>query len=94
MNEQERGVGTESRHLRFAGLAVLVVPGRRASVKASNLLRSEDSVSDASGLLKGSDVLMQGGAKIGRVSGRPRLAGQGVEVALRIYDYVKIPRGQ
>jgi len=47
---------------------------------------------DASGLLKGSDVLLAG-AKIGRVSEGPRLArsGQGVEVPLRIYDYIKIP---
>jgi phospholipid/cholesterol/gamma-HCH transport system substrate-binding protein len=47
---------------------------------------------DASGLLKGSDVLLAG-AKIGHVSGGPRLVqvGQGVEVPLRIYDYVKIP---
>ena len=47
---------------------------------------------DASGLLKGADVLLAG-AKIGRVSGGPRLVqvGQGVEVPLRIYDYVKIP---
>ena len=49
---------------------------------------------DASGLLKGSDVLM-GGAKIGRVSGAPRLVttGRGVEVPLRIYDYVHIAKG-
>ncbi len=49
---------------------------------------------DASGLLKGSDVLLAG-AKIGRVSGGPRLvqSGEGVEVPLRIYDYVKIPEG-
>jgi ABC-type transporter Mla subunit MlaD len=49
---------------------------------------------DASGLLKGSDVLLAG-AKIGRVSGGPRLVktGNGVEVPLRIYDYVKIPAG-
>ena len=49
---------------------------------------------DASGLLKGSDVLFSG-AKIGRVSGLPRLlrdTGQGVAVPLRIYDYVKIPK--
>jgi phospholipid/cholesterol/gamma-HCH transport system substrate-binding protein len=47
---------------------------------------------DASGLLKGSDVLLAG-AKIGRVSGGPRLvpSGEGVEVPLRIFDYVKIP---
>lgn len=49
---------------------------------------------DASGLLKGSDVLLAG-AKIGRVSGGPRLTGtgQGVDVPLRIFDYVKIPEG-
>lgn len=49
---------------------------------------------DASGLLKGSDVLLAG-AKIGRVSGGPRLVseGHGVAVPLRIYDYVKIPSG-
>ncbi len=45
---------------------------------------------DASGLLKGSDVLL-GGAKVGRVSGPPRLvtSGRGVDVPLRIYDYVR-----
>lgn len=49
---------------------------------------------DASGLLKGSDVLFSG-AKIGRVAGPPRLMreGGGVAVPLRIYDYVKIPVG-
>jgi phospholipid/cholesterol/gamma-HCH transport system substrate-binding protein len=48
---------------------------------------------DASGLLKGSDVLFSG-AKIGKVAGLPRLAreGGGVFVPLRIYDYVKIPK--
>jgi phospholipid/cholesterol/gamma-HCH transport system substrate-binding protein len=49
---------------------------------------------DASGLLKGSDVLFAG-AKIGKVAGLPRLnrEGGGVFVPLRIYDYVKIPKG-
>jgi phospholipid/cholesterol/gamma-HCH transport system substrate-binding protein len=48
---------------------------------------------DASGLLKGSDVLFSG-AKIGKVAGLPRLSreGGGVDVPLRIYDYVKIPK--
>ena len=48
---------------------------------------------DASGLLKGSDVLFAG-AKIGRVAGGPRLTREGdvVAVPLRIYDYVKIPK--
>ncbi len=50
--------------------------------------------SDASGLLKGSDVLLAG-ARIGKVSGGPRLVreGNGVAVPLKIYDYVKIPDG-
>src|SRR5438477_11231959 len=49
---------------------------------------------DASGLLKGSDILLSG-AKIGRVSGGPRLLleGEGVAVPIRIYEYVKIPKG-
>ena len=49
---------------------------------------------DASGLLKGSDVLFSG-ARIGKVAGLPRLnrEGGGVLVPLRIYDYVKIPKG-
>jgi phospholipid/cholesterol/gamma-HCH transport system substrate-binding protein len=49
---------------------------------------------DASGLLKGSDVLLSG-AKIGRVAGGPRLVSEGdaVAVPLRIYDYVKIAKG-
>src|SRR3954452_17551918 len=49
---------------------------------------------DASGLLKGSDVLLAG-AKIGNVAAGPRLAesGQGVEVPLRIFGFVKIPAG-
>ncbi len=49
---------------------------------------------DASGLLKGSDVLLSG-ARIGRVGGGPRLLqeGGGVAVPLRIYDYVKIAKG-
>src|SRR5438067_12519340 len=48
---------------------------------------------DASGLLKGSDVLFSG-AKIGKVAGLPHLIreAQGVAVPLRIYDYVKIPK--
>lgn len=49
---------------------------------------------DASGLLKGSDVLLAG-AKIGKVSGGPHLAreGNGVEVPLKIYEYIKVPTG-
>ena len=77
----------------FAGLAILaalVVQFGRVGEGFKTYYDLKIRFSDASGLLKGSDVLM-GGAKIGRVSGGPRLVGQGVEVALRIYDYVKIP---
>src|SRR5947209_8831636 len=47
---------------------------------------------DASGLLKGSDVLLAG-ARIGKVAAGPRLVreGNGVLVPLKIYDYIKIP---
>ncbi len=49
---------------------------------------------NASGLLKGSDVLLAG-ARIGKVAGGPRLVreGAGVAVPLKIYDYVKVPEG-
>ncbi len=50
--------------------------------------------SDASGLLKGTDVLLAG-ARIGKVAGGPKLVreGGGVAVPLKIYDYIKIPEG-
>ena len=49
---------------------------------------------NASGLLKGSDVLLAG-ARIGKVAGGPRLVreGAGVAVPLKIFDYVKVPEG-
>jgi phospholipid/cholesterol/gamma-HCH transport system substrate-binding protein len=49
---------------------------------------------NASGLLKGSDVLLAG-ARIGKVAGGPRLIreGDGVAVPLKIYEYVKVPEG-
>ena len=93
MNEQERGLELKVGIFVFAGLAILaalVVQFGRVGEGFKTYYDLKIRFSDASGLLKGSDVLM-GGAKIGRVSGGPRLVGQGVEVALRIYDYVKIP---
>ena len=50
--------------------------------------------SDASGLLKGTDVLLAG-ARVGKVAGGPKLVreGGGVAVPLKIYDYIKIPEG-
>lgn len=77
-----------------AALAALVVQFGRVGEGFKTYYGLTVKFPDASGLLKGSDVLLAG-AKIGRVSGGPRLAlsGQGVEVPLRIYDYVKIPAG-
>src|SRR5439155_22246559 len=51
-------------------------------------------VNDASGLLNGSDVLLAD-AKIGKVSGGPRMVreGQGVDVPVKIYEYIKVPEG-
>ena len=81
----------------FVGLAVLaalVVQFGRVGEGFKTYYGLTVRFPDASGLLKGSDVLLAG-AKIGRVSDGPRLArsGQGVDVPLRIFDYVKIPAG-
>src|SRR4029450_540288 len=78
----------------FAMLAALVVQFGRAGEGFKAYYPITVRFADASGLLKDSDVLLAG-ARIGRVSGGPRLVpdGPGVAVPLRIYDYVKIPVG-
>lgn len=81
----------------FVGLAVLaalVIQFGRVGEGFKTYYSLTVQFPDASGLLKGSDVLLAG-AKIGRVSGGPRLlqGREGVAVPLRIYDYVKIPTG-
>ena len=81
----------------FVGLAVLaalVVQFGRIGEGFKTYYGLTVRFPDASGLLKGSDVLLAG-AKIGRVSEGPRLArsGQGVDVPLRIFDYVRVPAG-
>lgn len=78
----------------LAVLAALVVQFGRVGEGFKTYYGLTVKFPDASGLLKGSDVLLAG-AKIGRVSGGPRLvqSGEGVEVPLRIFDYVKIPAG-
>jgi phospholipid/cholesterol/gamma-HCH transport system substrate-binding protein len=75
-----------------AALAGLVVKFGRLGEGVKTYYELTVRFADASGLLKGSDVLLAG-ARIGRVSGGPRLVrgGPGVMVPLRIYDYVKIP---
>lgn len=80
--------------LGFAALAALVVQFGRVGEGFKTYYDLSVQFPDASGLLKGSDVLLAG-AKIGRVSGGPKLVpgGDGVLVPLRIFDYVKIPTG-
>src|SRR5215468_3115907 len=97
MNRHERGLEFKVGVFVFVGfamLAALVVQFGRLGEGFKTYYPLTVRFADASGLLKGSDVLL-GGAKIGRVSGGPRLVsdGPGVYVPLRIYDYVKIPLG-
>ena len=95
MSEGERGIEAKVGAFVFVGLAALaalVVQFGRIGEGWKTYYPLTVRFADASGLLKGSDVLLAG-AKIGRVSGGPHLvsAGSGVLVPLRIYDYVKIP---
>jgi phospholipid/cholesterol/gamma-HCH transport system substrate-binding protein len=97
MNRHERGLEFKVGLFVFIGcaaLAGLVVKFGRVGEGVKTYYQLTVRFADASGLLKGSDVLL-GGARIGRVSGGPRLVrdGPGVMVPLRIYDYVKIPFG-
>ncbi len=97
MNRHERGLEFKVGVFVFVGLsmlAALVVEFGRLGEGFKTYYPVTVRFTDASGLLKGSDVLLAG-AKIGHVSGGPRLVreGQGVAVPLRIYDYVKIPLG-
>ena len=96
-NQNEKSLELKVGMFVFAGLAVLaalVVQFGRVGEGFKTYYGLTVKLPDASGLLKGSDVLLAG-AKIGRVSEGPRLApsGQGVEVPLRIFDYIKIPVG-
>src|SRR5437016_14102801 len=97
MNRHERGLDFEVGIVVFAGLAMLgalVVQCGRRGEGFKTYYELTIRFSDASGLLKGSDVLLAG-ARIGKVSGGPRLVreGNGVAVPLKIYDYIKIPQG-
>src|SRR6266545_2184679 len=97
MNRHERGLEFKVGAFVFVGLAMvgaLVVQFGRLGEGFKTYYPLTIRFSDASGLLKGSDVLLAG-AKIGKVSGGPRMVreGQGVDVPLKIYDYVKIPEG-
>ena len=97
MNRHERGLEFKVGVFVFAGLAMLaalVVQFGRLGEGFKTYYNLTVQFDDASGLLKSSDVLL-GGAKIGQVAGGPRLVreGNGVTVPLKIYDYVKIPKG-
>src|ERR1700730_19198432 len=95
MNRHERGLEFKVGIFVFAGLAMLgalVVQFGRLGEGFKTYYPITIQFSDASGLLKGSDVLLAG-ARIGKVAAGPRLVreGNGVLVPLKIYDYVKIP---
>src|SRR5437868_14489373 len=95
MNERDRGLELKVGIFVAVGLAILgalVIQFGRLGEGFKKYYALTVHFSDASGLLKGSDVLL-GGARIGRVAAPPRLvaSGQGVDVLLRIYDFVRIP---
>jgi len=97
MNQHERGLEFKVGAFVFVGLAMLgalVVQFGRLGEGLKTYYGLTVRFNDASGLLKGSDVLLAG-AKIGKVSGDPRMVreGQGVDVPLKIYDYIKVPEG-
>ena len=97
MNRHERGLEFKVGAFVFVGLAMLgalVVQFGRLGEGFKTYYPLTVRFNDASGLLKGSDVLLAG-AKIGQVAGGPHLVreGNGVIVPLKIYDYVKIPNG-
>jgi phospholipid/cholesterol/gamma-HCH transport system substrate-binding protein len=96
MNRHERGLEFKVGAFVFVGLAMLgalVVQFGRLGEGLKTYYGITVRFTDASGLLKGSDVLLAG-AKIGKVAGGPRMVreGNGVDVPLKIYDYVKIPQ--
>src|SRR3989441_11764929 len=97
MNRHERGLEFKVGAFVFVGLAMLgalVVQFGRLGEGFKTYYALTVRFNDASGLLKGSDVLLAG-ARIGKVAGGPRLVreGTGVAVPLKIYDYIKIPEG-
>jgi phospholipid/cholesterol/gamma-HCH transport system substrate-binding protein len=97
MNRHERGLEFKVGIFVFVGLAMLgalVVQFGRLGEGFKTYYPLTVRFNDASGLLKGTDVLLAG-ARIGKVAGGPRLVrnGPGVLVPLRIYDYVRLPIG-
>ena len=97
MNRHERGLEFKVGVFVFVGLAMLgalVVQFGRLGEGFKAYYTLTVRFNDASGLLKGTDVLLSG-ARIGKVAGAPRLVreGNGIAVPLKIYDYIKLPEG-
>src|SRR5438477_688385 len=97
MNRHERGLEFKVGIFVFVGLAMLgalLVQFGRLGEGFKTYYPLTVRFTNASGLLKGSDVLLAG-ARIGKVAGGPRLVreGAGVAVPLKIFDYVKVPKG-
>jgi len=97
MNRHERGLEFKVGIFVFVGLAMLgalLVQFGRLGEGFKTYYALTVRFNNASGLLKGSDVLLAG-ARIGKVADGPRLVreGDGVAVPLKIYDYVKVPEG-
>ena len=96
MNRHERGLEFKVGIFVFVGLVMLgalVVQFGRLGEGFKKYYTVTVRFSDASGLLKGTDVLLAG-ARIGKVAGGPKLVREGgVAVPLKIYDYIKIPEG-
>jgi phospholipid/cholesterol/gamma-HCH transport system substrate-binding protein len=95
MDRHDRGLELKVGAFVFVGLAViagLVVEFGRLGEGLKTYYALTVRFTDASGLLKGSDVLLAG-ARIGKVAGGPRMTREnnGVDVPLKIYDYIKIP---
>jgi phospholipid/cholesterol/gamma-HCH transport system substrate-binding protein len=97
MNRHERGLEFKVGIFVFVGLAMLaalVVQFGRLGEGFKTYYTLTVRFNDASGLLKGTDVLLAG-ARIGKVAGPPQLVreGNGIAVPLKIYDSIKIPEG-
>jgi len=97
MNRHERGLEFKVGVFVFVGLAMLgalLVQFGRLGEGFKTYYTLTVRFNDASGLLKGTDVLLSG-ARIGKVADAPRLVrdGGGIAVPLKIYDYIKIPEG-
>src|SRR5881227_266415 len=97
MNRHERGLEFKVGIFVFVGralLGALLVQFGRLGEGGKTYYTITVRFNDASGLLKGTDVLLAG-ARIGKVADGPKLVRErgGVAVPLKIYDYIKIPEG-